>query len=189
MAVCNKEGYELIELEEAVKYDHGCWLKFSKLPAKEPEDTAAAAGGKKAPPPKGKAAVEEVKPVFGKAWVSFAELAKPGAKSIVQRVYLQTCPPVIKKTQEDGTEIEVEDTAEYEKVFETAKTYVHIKLALSFPVVPEAGDKAEPTPADIIPVKQFVTWPYSKDPCDDFGKQVTLAVESLAKEFYSMFKQ
>jgi hypothetical protein len=32
-----------------------------------------------------------------------------------------------------------------------------------------------------------VTWPYSKDPCDDFGKQVTLAVESLAKEFINMF--
>lgn len=38
-------------------------------------------------------------------------------------------------------------------------------------------------------MKQFVTWPYSKDPCDDFGKQVTLAIESLAKEFFNMFKK
>ena len=50
-------------------------------------------------------------------------------------------------------------------------------------------EKAEPQPNEIVPVKQFITWPYSKDPCDDFGKQITLAVESLAKEFYTMFKK
>lgn len=68
--------------------------------------------------------------------MSFADLNKPGASQTVQRVYLQTCPPVIKKAQEDGTEIDVEDTADYEKVFENARTYVHIKFAISHPVVP-----------------------------------------------------
>ena len=38
-----------------------------------------------------------------------------------------------------------------------------------------------------MPVKQFVRWPFSKNPTDDFKKQVTLAVESLAKEYYTLF--
>jgi hypothetical protein len=38
-----------------------------------------------------------------------------------------------------------------------------------------------------VPVKQFVRWPFSKNPTDDFKKQVTLAVESLAKEYYTLF--
>jgi len=37
-------------------------------------------------------------------------------------------------------------------------------------VTPTIPDKSEPGPADIVPIKQFITWPYSKDPCDDFGK-------------------
>lgn len=38
-----------------------------------------------------------------------------------------------------------------------------------------------------MPVKQFVRWPFSKNPTDDFKKQVTLAVESLTKEYYILF--
>jgi hypothetical protein len=56
------------------------------------------------------------------------------------------------------------------------------------PVVPKTPEKAEPIVSEIINQKQFITWPYSKDPCDDFCKQVTLATESLAKEFYNMFE-
>ena len=37
-------------------------------------------------------------------------------------------------------------------------------------------------------MKQFIRWPFSKQPTDDFRKQVTLAVESLAKEYYNLFK-
>jgi hypothetical protein len=54
--------------------------------------------------------------------------------------------------------------------------------------VPPTPEKPEPKPDEIVPTKQFVTWPYSKDPCDDFGKQCTLAIESLAKEFFNMFQ-
>ena len=32
ISVCEKQGFELIELEEAVKNDGGCWLTFMKLP-------------------------------------------------------------------------------------------------------------------------------------------------------------
>lgn len=92
-----------------------------------------------------------------------------------------------KKQLDDGTEEVVEDE-EFEKVFEDAKTYVNLKLSVSNPVVPKTPEKPEPTVSEVVNQKQFITWPYSKDPCDDFCKQVTLATESLAKEFYNMFE-
>lgn len=58
---------------------------------------AEAAGNKKAPPPKGGkggAPADELKPVFGKAWINFADLQKPGQKETKQRIFLRTCPPV-----------------------------------------------------------------------------------------------
>lgn len=51
IAICEKQGFELIELEEAIKNDGGCWLKFMKLP--QPETPVEDKGGKKAPPKKG----------------------------------------------------------------------------------------------------------------------------------------
>lgn len=60
----------MVELEEQVTIDGGCWLRFCKLPpAGEAPD--AKKDKKKAP-------VEDAKPVYGRAWVSFADLAKPG---------------------------------------------------------------------------------------------------------------
>lgn len=79
-AICDKRGFELIEFEEWVTKDQGCWLKFSKLPPAEPAGDAAA--NKKAPP-KGKGgATDEIKPVFGRAWISFEDLLKPGSTEI-----------------------------------------------------------------------------------------------------------
>lgn len=185
-AVCTFDAYELVELEEHVVNDKGCWLRFMKTIPAVPE--AEAGAGKKAPA-KGKAApIDELKPVYGRAWVSFADLLQPGARETKQRVYLETCAPLNKKVHEDGTEEEVEES-DYEPIFEDSRTYIHLKLSLSEAITPHIPDKPEPQPNEIVPVKQFVTWPYSKDPCDDFGKQVTLAVESLAKEFFNMFKK
>jgi predicted Zn-dependent protease len=64
---------------------------------------------KKAPPKGKNQAIEESRPIFGKAWISLAELNQLGATKTKQRVYLQTCPPMVKKTNEDGTEEEVEE--------------------------------------------------------------------------------
>jgi hypothetical protein len=61
-------------------------------------------------------------------------------------------------------------------------------LSLTTPVTPTVPEKPEPVPSEVVPIKYYVTWPYSKDPGDDFGKQVTLAVESLTKEYYTLFK-
>jgi len=88
IAVCNKEGYELIELEEGVKNDHGCWIRFMKTPiiTGEPETAAT----KKAPAKGAKtvAPTDELKPVFGKTWISLADFNKVGAIETKQRVYL-----------------------------------------------------------------------------------------------------
>lgn len=181
---CVKTGYELVEFEEFTKHDKGCWLRFMKTPP-----AAGDADPKKAPAKGAKgAATDDLKACIGRAWVSFADLLQPGAVETKQRVFLETCAPLSRKTNEDGTEEEVEET-EYEKVFEESKAYVHLKLALSAAVCPATPEKPEPQPSEIVPVKQFITWPYSKDPCDDFSKQVTLAVESMAKEFYNQFKK
>lgn len=70
-AICKKESYQLVELEEFVKTDKGCWLRFMKLPP--PADAADAAAKKPAKGAKG-APTDDLKPVFGRAWVSFADL-------------------------------------------------------------------------------------------------------------------
>ena len=64
---------------------------------------------------------------------------------------------------------------------------MHLNFKLTAPIVPPAPPKPLPKPQEIVGQKQFITWPYSKEPTDDFCKQVTLATESLAKEFYNMF--
>jgi hypothetical protein len=82
---CEKSGFELIEFEEMVKIDGGCWLRFMKVPVSNPN----IAGGKGAPP-KGKpgAPTEEPKPIIGKAWISLQELQKPGSTVSSLRVAL-----------------------------------------------------------------------------------------------------
>lgn len=183
--ITKKQGFELVEIEEMVKVEKGCWLRFMKLPPTQGDD----AGGKKVAPPKGAkgAPTDDLKSCIGRAWVNFEDLLKPGSTEIKQRVFLQTCAPITKKTNEDGTEEEVVDT-EFDKVFEEAKSYIHLRISFDQPVTKAAPEKPEPIASEIVPIKQFITWPYSKDPCDDFSKQITLAVESMAKEFYNMFK-
>jgi hypothetical protein len=90
-ATSEKSGFELIELEEAVKFEGGCWLKFIKLPNPNPVNVAS--GASKGAPPKGKAPVaEDIKPCIGKAWVNLTELQKPGSTKTSVRVFLETCP-------------------------------------------------------------------------------------------------
>lgn len=92
------------------------------------------------------------------------------------------------KKQEDGKDVYVESDIN-EPLFEEKRSYVYIKMTLSSPVTPTIPDLPEPLPHEVVPVKQFIRWPFSKDPTEDFKKQITLAVESLAKEYYNMFHQ
>ena len=67
-------------------------------------------------------------------------------------MYLETCPPINKITNEDGTVEETEEQ-EFEKVFEDGKTYIHMELTLTNPITPNVPNKEEPGLAEIIPVK------------------------------------
>jgi hypothetical protein len=157
--------------------------------ATDPKAAAAAKGAPAKGAPKGGAALpSDLKPFFGRAWLSFDQLLKPGAIETKQRIFVETCPPMIKKTMEDGSEKYVQSEEPYDYVFEQNRTYVSIKVTLSDPVTPTAALSPEPQPQDVVPIKQFVRWPFSKEPTDDFKKQISLAVESLAKEYYNQFE-
>lgn len=182
-AVCDKSGFELIELEEAVQQDGGCWLKFYKVPAVNPN--AAAAAGGKAAPPKGKGApTEEAKPVFGKAWLPLTDLQKPGCDKTTQRVFLETCASCSRETPES----EFVDAEEITQVFEAERTYIHLTVSISKPIVSLESTQPEPQPSDILPLKQLIVWPFSKNCNDDFRKQVAIAVKALTREYYQMFQ-
>lgn len=73
-----------------MQYDKGCWVVFKKLTPPEEEITdPKAAAAKKAPAAKGKGgAIEDLKPVFGRAWLNFEDLLQPGAIETKQRLFL-----------------------------------------------------------------------------------------------------
>jgi hypothetical protein len=77
----DKQSFELVELEEFVSHDKGCWIKFSKLPPPEEEILDPKAVAAKKAPPKGAkgGSTEDMKPFFGKAWLSLEDLLKQGA--------------------------------------------------------------------------------------------------------------
>lgn len=141
VSISEKQGFELIELEEAIKNDGGCWLTLMKLPL--PEAPAEEKGGKKAAPKKGQN-VDDLKPIFGRAWVDLTDLQKPGANTTIQRVFLETCPTAIKEAQE-SEDVWV-DQEEFDPVFEPQRTYTYIEINLSSPVVPQTSSVAEPAP-------------------------------------------
>jgi len=167
LAICEKSGFELIEFEEAVNQDLGVWLKFMKVPA--PENLMDPPPGAKKAAPKGKGPnPDDLKPVFGKAWVSLDDLAQPGATETVQRVFIETIAPAVKENQE-GQDVFI-DQEEFEQVFEPQRTYVYLRVSLTQPVTPTVPEKPEPQPKEIVPVKQLVRWPFSKLSTDDFCK-------------------
>jgi hypothetical protein len=164
-----------------------------KLPPSEepaggdPKAAAAKGAPAKGAPAKGAPAGGDMKPYFGRAWLNLDALLQPGALEVKQRVFLETCPPMVKKAGEDGIERYVWSEEPFDNIFEGQRSYIYIKLTMSDSVTPPTSQNPEPLPQDVVPVKQFIRWPFSKDPTDDFKKQIALAVESLAKEYYNLF--
>lgn len=151
-----KSNYELLEFEEQVSLDRGCWIRFSKCPPPEEEITdPKAAAAKKAPPKGGKGgAVEDLKPTFGRAWLSFEDLLNPGALETKQRIFLETCPPLVKRPGEDGVERYYPvNEGEFDPVFEPVRSYIYLKVTLSDPVTPTIPESPEPLPHEVVPVK------------------------------------
>jgi hypothetical protein len=164
-----------------------------KLPPQEdpaggdPKAAAAKGAPAKGAPAKGAPAGGEMKSYFGRAWLSFENLLQPGALETKQRAFIETCQPMVKKAGEDGVERWVASEEPADNLFEGQRSYIYLKVTLTDPVTAPSSPNPEPLPQDVVPVKQFIRWPFSKDPTDDFKKQIALAVESLAKEYYNQF--
>lgn len=79
-------GSELQRFEREINENRGVWLYFDKLPPAE--EDAAAKGGK---PPAGKpgakvgGAVEELKPVNGRAWIDLTVFSNPNQDSNISK--------------------------------------------------------------------------------------------------------
>ena len=134
----DKQGFELVEFEEWVQKDKGCWIRLLKMPPLEDQavDPKAAAAAKGAPAkgaPKAGGS-SEMKPTFGRAWINFEDMLKPGALETKQRVFLETCPPMVKKAGEDGIERYVQSEEPFDNAFESTRSYIYVKITLSDPV-------------------------------------------------------
>lgn len=105
-ATSEKAGFELIELEEAIKTEGGLWIKFIKAPSAAP---AAAAGGKGAPAKGKPASNEDAKPIVAKAWLDLSDLAKPGCCKTSVRVFFETCAAASKESPESDRYVDAEE--------------------------------------------------------------------------------
>ena len=54
-------------------------------------------------------------------------------------------------------------------------------------MTPVVSEKPETKVEEVVEGKQFVRWPFSKKPTDDFCKQVAIAIKSLTREYYNKF--
>lgn len=88
---------------------------------------------------------------------------------------------------EDAVEEEV-PADEVEKIFEEAKTYIHIKFSVETPINPVQKFEI-PVPTEIIAKKPpLPKFPPTKDACEDFRRQISLAIESIGKEYFVQFQ-
>ena len=160
--------------------------------------TAAVAGGAGGADPKGAKAAkgkapapgaggDDFKPTVGRSWVDLTAFKQPGCSTIEQRVFLETVAPPIKEISPEGAEKYI-DATEVTPIFEEPRSYLKIKITLSNPITPFKPAEPEPRPTELIPLKKLVKWPFSKDPNDDFCKQVAIAVKALTREYYQMFR-
>jgi len=177
--------------EEYVNQEQGCWIVFDKIPPLDEDD-------KKKKPPAGKKPVgEPEKMIRGKAWINLADFIKQGGIQTEQRVYLETVILEPQKVEEKKEEVKKEAKKESkkeakeqepkintEKIYEPAKTYIHIKINLSNPINPILPKEGVPKASDLIKKKApLPKYPVTKDATEMYKLQLKIAIEALAKEF------
>jgi predicted Zn-dependent protease len=190
-----KKSDSLIELEETIKTEQGCWIYFSKLLPKEeeeaPDPKKKGKGGKGAP-------TEDEKPVYGRAWLDLSTLKEPGETKVEAKITLETAEAPKAKPKEDeenkepAAEPEGEGEAQIEQVFEEPKTYIILEFELNEPIVPTAEDFVmQALPHDLIIPKAIAQAKVKpmKDPEGDFRKMLKLTIESINKEYLGMFEE
>jgi len=190
-----KMAEELIELEEYITDEKGCWIFFNKVLPKEDEEVPDPK--KKGKPAKG-ASAEDDKPIYGRAWLDLSTLKEPGETKISARIYLKTTQLAQPKIEnEEGAEAQLEpneneEVKEEPKIFEDAQTYIKLDFETSEPIVP-TEDKFvhQALPHDLILPKAVTLAKIKpvKDPEGDFRKQLTLAIECVNQEYLNMFEE
>ena len=191
----------MIEFEESIVAEKGCWIFFNKLTPKEEAVPDPKAKGAKGKGPN----TEEEKPTFGRAWIDLSLLNDSGETKVKSRVFLETTEfkkPVPEGDVSNPAPTEENKQSEPPKIFEEAKTYIMIELEISEPIVPTAEKfVVQALPHDLIPPKSVTLAKVKpvKDPDGDFRKQLKLAIEStrvliiykfnILSKYYSIFNE
>ena len=86
---------------------------------------------------------------------------------------------------------EGEEQKESERVFEESRTYVHVRVSVDESIVPPRFKQIlQPRPHELVEKKPpQPKIPHIKNPEEDFRRQLRLAVESILKEYYTMFRE
>ena len=183
-----KTGENLVILEDDINSNKGILLEFFKIPPPE-EDP------KKRPKPKN-ISPDEVKPIYCVSWVDLNEFHRtPGLREL----YIRS-PVMLKETYEKRMQLEEEieklkdegkDKSSLDKELGkltdyvlNKKTYIFLKISFSTPVNPKLPEKPLPDPSDLIKREEKPYKPMTSDEiCEDFRKQVKIALAAVSKQY------
>eukprot|EP00825_Cyclidium_porcatum_P045892 TRINITY_DN7095_c0_g1_i7.p1 TRINITY_DN7095_c0_g1~~TRINITY_DN7095_c0_g1_i7.p1 ORF type:complete len:1131 (-),score=244.37 TRINITY_DN7095_c0_g1_i7:273-3665(-) len=169
-ASVDKEGQELVVIEERVFDDKGEWLYFTKGPTSTEEEIAKM---KKTKPKN--LNLLDLNLVTMRTWVELEEFTNPGISEITKRCYLQ-------QQEEDLNNPDVPKP-------NLANTYVMVTIKLTPPIQPLVTE-IQPKMSDLIqgppPIPKLSS---AKECIVEFKNELQLAMESLAIEYSQMFSK
>lgn len=159
---------DLVILEEQILDEGGVILEFSKTPPAVEED----------PKKKGKAKPgDEVKPVFAHAWLDTAYFLSPAAQETTFRVQLLDPEPR-------------PDQPVDSPLFNGLRCYVYLRLRLDPPITPSLPSTPYTTLTELIPPKPpLPKYAPSVDGSHDFRRQIKLAAQGMALEYYEKYRE
>jgi len=159
---------ELVILEEQISDEGGVLLEFSKTPPAVEEDPKKKAKAKPG---------EEAKPVFAQAWVDMTYFRSPAAQETTFRVQLQDPTPR-------------PDQPADPPLFNSIRCYVYFRLRLDPPVTPSLPSTPYTTLAELVPPKPpLPKYAPSVDGSHDFRRQIKLAAQGMALEYYEKYRE
>ena len=192
ISMVKKNSDKLIELEQDININEGLIIQVQFNPPID-EDP------KKRPKPKG-INPEDVHPIYCIGWVDCSQMhSKPGLTELTLRVNLQlkesyenridiiekkTGIKIINPTNEEILNLIKENEEENLDEVEKAKTYIYIKIALSFPINPLLPDYPLPEPLDLIKKEPKEKKPITIEEIEnDLLRQFKIAIAAIAKTY------
>lgn len=168
VAAGDKEGQDLVILEERIFDDKGDWIYFSKGPTSTEEEIAKMRKAK----PKN-LNLNDLNPVIMRAWVNFEEFSNPGQAEITQRCKLE-------QVIEDPNNNDIPKP-------NLEKSYILITVKINPPIQPLVTE-LQPKISDLVqgppPIPKLTA---AKECINEFKNELQLAMESLAIEYSTMF--